>query len=351
MPALSSIAESLSEREEDFYEVLPIGSDDDGKRIQADEVDENDVNSLQNSIIDWTEDETWTPSKDTEEVSTSEEETREEDSESDDSDTDYIPTIRIRPGASLAYNIDELPVATVEDIVYDGIGQDPHLPPCDDPSIPCNSIRVETPEDIRKRCSTEMGVSQCLKDERVVALGDARMDSPGFSAQYCTYTVMDNGSKKIMNIANKDKREAQGHSTIMEKLAFIDSLDKLRNEVNISEICTDAHTQISALFRTGIYNDSGVEHSFDMWHGAKNLGKRIHASGQQRDCKILLQWKKDICNHFWPTLPALRPLGARRPRPSPRPLDVDGRARLGALLVGVKGGESSSEDDSAACEL
>uniref|UniRef100_A0AAV2J3J2 Uncharacterized protein n=1 Tax=Knipowitschia caucasica TaxID=637954 RepID=A0AAV2J3J2_KNICA len=146
MPALSSIAESLSEREEDFYEVLPIGSDDDGKRIQADEVDENDVNSLQNSIIDWTEDETWTPSKDTEEVSTSEEETRKEDSESDDSDTDYIPTIRIRP-----------------------------------------------------------------------------------------------------------------------------------------------------------------------------------------------------------TLPALRPLGARRPRP--RPLDVDGRARLGALLVGVKGGESSSEDDSAACEL
>ncbi|CAL9683587.1 unnamed protein product [Knipowitschia caucasica] len=148
MPALSSIAESLSEREEDFYEVLPIGSDDDGKRIQADEVDENDVNSLQNSIIDWTEDETWTPSKDTEEVSTSEEETRKEDSESDDSDTDYIPTIRIRPGASLAYNIDELPVATAEDIVYDGIGQDPHLPPCDDPSIPCNSIRVETPEDI-----------------------------------------------------------------------------------------------------------------------------------------------------------------------------------------------------------
>uniref|UniRef100_A0AAV2MQQ4 Uncharacterized protein n=1 Tax=Knipowitschia caucasica TaxID=637954 RepID=A0AAV2MQQ4_KNICA len=139
MPALSSIAESLSEREEDFYEVLPIGSDDDGKRIQADEVDENDVNSLQNSIIDWTEDETWTQSKDTEEVSTSEEETREEDSESDDSDTDYIPTIRIRPGASLAYNIDELPVATAEDIVYDGIGQDPHLPPCDDPSIPCNS--------------------------------------------------------------------------------------------------------------------------------------------------------------------------------------------------------------------
>uniref|UniRef100_A0AAV2LYV6 Uncharacterized protein n=1 Tax=Knipowitschia caucasica TaxID=637954 RepID=A0AAV2LYV6_KNICA len=112
MPPLSSIAESLSES------------------------------------IDWTEDETWTPSKDTEEVSTSEEETREEDSESDDSDTDYIPTIRIRPGASLAYNIDELPVATAEDIVYDGIGQDPHLPPCDDPSIPCNSIRVETPEDI-----------------------------------------------------------------------------------------------------------------------------------------------------------------------------------------------------------
>uniref|UniRef100_A0AAV2MC31 Uncharacterized protein n=1 Tax=Knipowitschia caucasica TaxID=637954 RepID=A0AAV2MC31_KNICA len=233
MPALSSIAESLSEREEDFYEVLPIGSDDDGKRIQADEVDENDVNSLQNSIIDWTEDETWTPSKDTEEVSTSEEETREEDSESDDSDTDYIPTIRIRPGASLAYNIDELPVATAEDIVYDGIGQDPHLPPCDDPSIPCNSIRVETPEDI-----VGQQAAIVLKDERVVALGDARMDSPGFSAQYCTYTVMDNGSKKIMNIANKDKREAQGHSTIMEKFLHFSELEYIKIlEWSIASIC------------------------------------------------------------------------------------------------------------------
>ena len=27
----------------------------------------------------------------------------------------------------------------------------------------------------------------------------------------------------------------------------------------------------------GLYKDSGVKHTLDMWHGAKNLGKKIHA--------------------------------------------------------------------------
>ncbi|KAL0964139.1 hypothetical protein UPYG_G00319610 [Umbra pygmaea] len=47
------------------------------------------------------------------------------------------------------------------------------------------------------------------------------------------------------------------------------------------------------------YKDSGVIHSLDMWHGAKNLGKKIIAAGQQRGQAVLLQWAKDICNHFW----------------------------------------------------
>ena len=38
-------------------------------------------------------------------------------------------------------------------------------------------------------------------------IGDGRMDSPGFSAQYCTYTTMDNDSKEIISIVNIDKRE------------------------------------------------------------------------------------------------------------------------------------------------
>ncbi|KAK0141127.1 hypothetical protein N1851_021867 [Merluccius polli] len=77
-----------------------------------------------------------------------------------------------------------------------------------------------------------------LRSKGPVVLGesqsDGRMDSPGFCAQYCTYTAMDN-----------DKEYK------------------------------------------GIYKDIGVVHCLDIWHG------------QQKSCSILLQWDRDICNHFW----------------------------------------------------
>jgi hypothetical protein len=42
-----------------------------------------------------------------------------------------------------------------------------------------------------------------------------------------------------------------------------------------------------------------IKHSHDIWHVAKNLGKKIVAAGQNKDCRPLLQWSRDIVNHFW----------------------------------------------------
>ncbi|XP_073341823.1 uncharacterized protein [Pagrus major] len=143
-------------------------------------------------------------------------------------------------------------------------------------------------------------ITQLKAKGPVVALGDGRMDSPGFSAQYCTYTAMDNESKKIMCTVNIDKRETMRNSVIMEKEGFMRAFETLRKELQIEEFCTDAHSQISALFnQKGKYKDCGVRHTLDMWHGSKSLGKRIHAAGQQKGCAILQMWTKDICNHFW----------------------------------------------------
>ncbi|KAK9976652.1 hypothetical protein ABG768_021857, partial [Culter alburnus] len=50
---------------------------------------------------------------------------------------------------------------------------------------------------------------------------------------------------------------------------------------------------------TGRYKGTGVVHSWDIWHGAKNLAKKISAAAQQSGQKILLHWVKDIVNHFW----------------------------------------------------
>ncbi|KAK7898837.1 hypothetical protein WMY93_019690 [Mugilogobius chulae] len=158
---------------------------------------------------------------------------------------------------------------------------------------------VDTIEDFWKKESATI-VDQLKPKESIVLLGDARMDSPGFCAQYCTYSAMENDTKKIISIVNKDKRETGGNSVAMEKISFVNTMDNICKDLpNIKEFCTDANISISAMFNTGQYKDSGVKHSLDIWHGAKNLSKKIAAAGREKDCGPLLIWNRDISNHFW----------------------------------------------------
>lgn len=73
------------------------------------------------------------------------------------------------------------------------------------------------------------------------------MDSPGFCAQYCTYSTMDNDTKFIMEVVTIDKRETNRNSVIMEKEGFTRTMDKLLHEVPLREFVTDGHLQIAAL--------------------------------------------------------------------------------------------------------
>ncbi len=73
------------------------------------------------------------------------------------------------------------------------------------------------------------------------------MDSPGYCAQYCTYTVMENESRNIISIATVDKRQTRRNSVVMEKKAFVDSMTQLLTELKVVEVCMDAHVQISSL--------------------------------------------------------------------------------------------------------
>lgn len=74
------------------------------------------------------------------------------------------------------------------------------------------------------------------------------MDSPGHSAQYCTYSLMEMDSSKIFSIVTVDKRETGKVSVVMEKLGFRKALEDLKSkDVKVCEIATDQHVQISAL--------------------------------------------------------------------------------------------------------
>ncbi|KAK3105134.1 hypothetical protein FSP39_017944 [Pinctada imbricata] len=85
----------------------------------------------------------------------------------------------------------------------------------------------------------------------------------------------------------------------MEKAGMIQGLEELRGKgMRIGELVTDAHLQIGAVMKRQ-YAD--IKHSHDIWHAAKNLGKKIIAAGQDKESKDLLKWTKDITNHFWHT--------------------------------------------------
>ncbi len=73
------------------------------------------------------------------------------------------------------------------------------------------------------------------------------MDSPGYNAQYCTYTAMENNTKDIVSLMVVDKREVEGKSTNMEKRGFIKAIEELKDKgLTVSEVVTDAHIQIMA---------------------------------------------------------------------------------------------------------
>ena len=74
------------------------------------------------------------------------------------------------------------------------------------------------------------------------------MDSPGFNAQFCTYTLLENESKDIAAMEVVDKKEVQEVSVNMEKYAFIKGLEGLQDKgLSVTDVVTDANSQITAL--------------------------------------------------------------------------------------------------------
>ena len=85
--------------------------------------------------------------------------------------------------------------------------------------------------------------------KEVILSGDARNDSPGHCAQYCTYSLGDMETKTILNMNIIDVREVEGRkSNNMERVGFERGLDKLlESNMVLKEVVTDAHSEIGAL--------------------------------------------------------------------------------------------------------
>ncbi|XP_053387141.1 uncharacterized protein LOC128550965 [Mercenaria mercenaria] len=144
------------------------------------------------------------------------------------------------------------------------------------------------PEVDRYWLTIKQSTQEELRATSIVVAGDGRMDCPGHSAKYCTYTVMNQTDKKIVSMEVIDKREVQLKSGQLEVRGFRKTMDDIKDAgIEVKEIVTDAHPQISSIMRKDFPD---IRHSWDMWHGAKNLGKKLHAAALEKGNSHLKPW-------------------------------------------------------------
>lgn len=120
-------------------------------------------------------------------------------------------------------------------------------------------------------------------DKSVVLHGDGRCDSPGKSAKYCTYSLMDSENDKILYVETADKREVGLKSPNMEREAFKRSMQYLTNKKGIKIQQQSYLLQVHLESCTCMYffyfivadDYTDVHHSLDVWHKAKKLKKGL----------------------------------------------------------------------------
>ena len=88
-----------------------------------------------------------------------------------------------------------------------------------------------------------------LGKETLILCGDGRSDSPGHSAKYGTYILLEQFLDVIVDLEIIDKRETGGVSTNMEVAGLRKLLERMVGKLVLSEIVTDASTSIMALVR------------------------------------------------------------------------------------------------------
>ena len=127
--------------------------------------------------------------------------------------------------------------------------------------------------------------------------GDGRCDSPGYSAKYCTYSVMDQKTDKILDIETIQVSEVTS-SNAMEREGCKRVLDRLGKDfkVPVKVFCTDRHMSIQKMMREEY---SSIDHQYDVWHLSKSVCKTLMQKAKKKESEELMGWIPAIKNHLW----------------------------------------------------
>ena len=139
-------------------------------------------------------------------------------------------------------------------------------------------------------------INKLKSENNLVFSGDGQFDSPGHSAKNCIYTILDNISGKIVDFVITQRGM---FSEELEKAGAREILTKLINKgINDFKLVTDRHSGIRKMVRDNAIF-SNIEHSFDIWHLAKSLSKKLTKLTKLKKHQSLLPYTRKIINHFW----------------------------------------------------
>ncbi|XP_004919757.2 uncharacterized protein LOC100493420 isoform X1 [Xenopus tropicalis] len=149
--------------------------------------------------------------------------------------------------------------------------------------------------DLRWRQEQEYNKKE-LSGKSVAVAGDCQFDTPGQAAKYCTYTMMDVVSKKILSFTI-DQLGRGKTSAEVEKATFETCLDNLLDEhVDVKIIATGHHDDIGKLMETKYCR---IDHQLDVWSLCKSLAKKLIVASKKRHCRDIYKWISAITNHLW----------------------------------------------------
>ena len=135
-----------------------------------------------------------------------------------------------------------------------------------------------------------------VADDQVFLCGDGQCDSPGHSAKYLTYTLIDEASQYILaskvicvaEVSNSNAMELEG---LKRSLSLVED-----HRIKVIGIATDRHPQISSFMK---HERGELLHQFDIFHTAKSLTKSLWGACKKKGHEEIQSWITSIIHHLW----------------------------------------------------
>ncbi|KAM5164698.1 uncharacterized protein ACMZJ9_007134 [Mantella aurantiaca] len=138
-------------------------------------------------------------------------------------------------------------------------------------------------------------VIKSLGNKAVALVGDSVFGSLEFSGKYCTYTLMDVESEKIVDFEVEQFQPGVSLVAIENKASKIALERLLADDMNIKVMATDRHEMKKTLQQ----NDQSIKQEFDVWHFAKSVGSKLLIASKSRHMRQLANWVPLAKKHLW----------------------------------------------------